>query len=81
VPLVRKGDKWSFDSKAGRQELLYRRIGANEFDGVVYQKDSGPATLDEFEKMERFNPDKSWTPVPPEEEESSKTEVAPMFSA
>jgi hypothetical protein len=35
-------------------------------DGVVYQKDFGPATLDEFTKMERFNPDESWTPVPEE---------------
>lgn len=32
-------------------------------DGVVYQKDFGPATLDEFAKMERFNPDSSWTPA------------------
>ena len=32
-------------------------------DGVVYEKDFGPGTLDEFTKMERFNPDKSWTPV------------------
>ena len=32
-------------------------------DGVVFQKDFGPATVDEFAKMERFNPDKSWTPV------------------
>jgi Protein of unknown function (DUF2950) len=32
-------------------------------DGVVYDKDFGPKTLDEFTKMERFNPDKSWTPV------------------
>lgn len=31
--------------------------------GVVYQKDLGPATLDAFQKMELFNPDKSWTPV------------------
>ena len=196
VPLVKRGDKWSFDAKAGRQELLYRRIGANELDaisvchgyveaqhdyafqtregydvnqyaqrivstpgkqdglawqnadgtwggpvgdkiaraieqgytngsepyhgyffkilkgrgpaaplgkmdfvvkgvmiggfalvaapaeygvsgvrtfivshdGVVYDKDLGPNTLDEFKKMERFNPDKSWTPVPEEEE-------------
>jgi hypothetical protein len=33
------------------------------YEGVVYQKDFGPATLDEFAKMELFNPDKSWTPV------------------
>ena len=32
-------------------------------DGVVYEKDLGPGTLDEFKKMERFNPDKSWAPV------------------
>jgi len=32
-------------------------------DGVVYEKDFGPKTLDEFMKMERFNPDKSWTPI------------------
>jgi hypothetical protein len=32
-------------------------------DGVVYQKDFGPATSDEFKKMERFNPDNSWKPV------------------
>jgi len=196
VPLVKKSDKWSFDPKAGRQELLYRRIGANELDaiqichgyveaqheyalqpqegydvnqyaqrivstpgkqdglawqngdgtwagpigekiaraieqgytlgaepyhgyffkilkgqgaaaplgemdflvkgvmiggfalvaapaeygvtgvrtfivsqdGVVYDKDFGPKTLDAFKKMERFNPDSSWTPVPEEEE-------------
>jgi len=196
VPLVKSGDKWSFDAIAGRQELLYRRIGANELDaiaicegyveaqheyalqphqgydvnqyaqlivstpgkqdglawqsadgtwdgpigekiaraieqgytigaepyhgyffkilkgqgpaaplgeinfvvkglmiggfalvaapaeygvtgartfivshdGVVYEKDFGPGTLDEFEKMELFNPDKSWTPVPDEDE-------------
>ena len=196
VPIVERGDKWFFDAKAGRQELLYRRIGANELDaiqichgyveaqydyafqkregydvnqyaqrivstpgkqdglawqnpdgtwggpigekiaraieqgytsgadpyhgyffkilkgqgpaaplgemdyvvkgvmiggfalvaapaeygitgvktfivsqdGVVYEKDFGPKTLDEFQKMERFNPDKSWTPVLEEDE-------------
>ena len=28
----------------------------------------GPKTLDEFNKMERFNPDRSWTPVPEKQE-------------
>ena len=32
-------------------------------DGVVYEKDLGPKTLDVFSKMERFNPDRTWTPV------------------
>jgi hypothetical protein len=36
-------------------------------DGVVYEKDLGPQTLDEFKKMERFNPDKSWDQVPEEQ--------------
>jgi hypothetical protein len=35
VPLVKTGDKWSFDAKAGWQELLYRRIGANELDAIA----------------------------------------------
>jgi hypothetical protein len=35
--------------------------------GVVYQKDLGPATLAEFQKMERFNPDKSWSVVKEED--------------
>ena len=32
-------------------------------DGVVYEKDLGPQTLDAFKSMERFNPDKTWDPV------------------
>ena len=32
-------------------------------DGVVYEKDLGPASLDEFTKINRFNPDGSWRPV------------------
>jgi hypothetical protein len=37
-------------------------------DGVIYERDLGPKTLEEFGKMERFNPDKSWTPVAEEDE-------------
>ena len=37
-------------------------------DGVVYEKDLGPETLNEFQKMERFNPDTSWSPVADEED-------------
>ncbi len=35
VPLVKTGEKWFFDAKAGRQELFYRRIGANELDAIA----------------------------------------------
>jgi hypothetical protein len=34
VPIVKRGARWAFDTKAGRQELLYRRIGANELDAI-----------------------------------------------
>jgi Protein of unknown function (DUF2950) len=34
VPIVKVGSTWSFDSKAGRQELLYRRVGSNELDAI-----------------------------------------------
>jgi hypothetical protein len=34
VPIVKTGATWSFDSEAGRQELLYRRIGGNELDAI-----------------------------------------------
>ena len=49
----------------------YGQTGITTFivsqDGVVYQKDLGPETLQEFQKIERFNPDRSWTPVPDDE--------------
>ena len=32
-------------------------------DRVVYDKDIGLKTLDEFQEIERFDPDKSWAPV------------------
>ena len=35
VPIVRRDGKWSFDTKAGLQEILYRRIGSNELDAIT----------------------------------------------
>ena len=35
VPLVQKSGKWYFDAKAGRQAILFRRIGANELDAIT----------------------------------------------
>jgi hypothetical protein len=34
VPLVKNGAKWYFDAKTGHDEVLYRRIGANELDAI-----------------------------------------------
>ena len=52
----------------------YRVTGVKTFivgnDGVVYEKDLGPDTAEEFKKMELFNPDETWQPVevPPEDQ-------------
>jgi hypothetical protein len=32
-------------------------------DGVVYEKDLGPETLEAFRAMERYDPDPTWTPA------------------
>lgn len=46
---------------------LYRNTGVKTFmvsqDGVVYEKDLGPKTLTLFQSIDRFNPDRSWSPV------------------
>jgi len=34
IPIVRRGDKWSFDGAAGKEEILRRRIGRNELDAI-----------------------------------------------
>jgi len=51
----------------------YRVTGVKTFivsnDGVVYEKDLGPSTLEQFKKMELFNPDKTWSPVEDEEDQ------------
>jgi len=34
IPIVKRKGQWYFDSKAGREEILRRRIGANELDAI-----------------------------------------------
>jgi len=34
IPLVKQNGKWLFDTKAGREEILLRRIGRNELDAI-----------------------------------------------
>jgi hypothetical protein len=34
IPLVRQQDMWHFDTAAGREEILARRIGKNELDAI-----------------------------------------------
>ena len=45
----------------------YRNTGVKSFmvsqDGVVWEKDLGPKTMELFQSMDRFNPDRTWTAV------------------
>jgi hypothetical protein len=45
----------------------YEKTGVKTFivshEGVVYEKDLGPGTLELFRVMERFDPDKTWNPI------------------
>jgi hypothetical protein len=45
----------------------YRVTGVETFivshDGIVYEQDLGPQTLERFRAMDRYNPDSTWTPV------------------
>jgi hypothetical protein len=34
IPIIKKGNEWFFDTKAGREEMLLRRIGSNELDAI-----------------------------------------------
>jgi hypothetical protein len=55
VPIVKRGQKWFFDAKAGRQELLYRRIGANELDAIQICEGYVEAQYDyAFQKREGY---------------------------
>jgi len=35
IPIVKRKGKWIFDTKAGREEILNRRIGRNELDAIA----------------------------------------------
>ena len=35
IPIVKRKGKWSFDTKVGREEILNRRVGANELNTIA----------------------------------------------
>ena len=35
IPLIKRNGQWFFDSKAGREQILFRRIGENELDAIT----------------------------------------------
>lgn len=143
IPIVERNGQWRFDTREGREEILYRRVGRNELGrhrsvsrvrrgpvgvclrearrrdrepvraahdqyareagrvgmesrrrnlarargrsgrpgaqadygitgvktfivshaGVIYEKDLGPTTVEQFRAMERYSPDSTWRPV------------------
>lgn len=52
VPLVRKGERWSFDSVAGAEELANRRIGLNELMTMTVLEEL-PLLQREYEEVPR----------------------------
>ena len=53
--------------RSGCSPAEYRVTGVKTFvvnnDGIVYQKDLGPDSLEIVKKMELYNPDKTWQPT------------------
>src|SRR4030095_9184332 len=43
IPIVKRKGKWSFDTKVGREEILNRRIGANELNAIEICRGVGDA--------------------------------------
>ncbi len=46
IPIVKRTGKWYFDTKAGHQEILARRIGANELDAITICRGYAEAQLE-----------------------------------
>jgi len=46
--------------------------------GIVYEQDLGPGTLQRFSSMDVYNPDSSWTPVTPTEEYTQSASTTSM---
>jgi hypothetical protein len=51
IPIVKKGDHWYFDTEAGRQEILYRRIGKNELSAIHVSRELVAAQKEYFAKF------------------------------
>jgi len=60
VPLVSKNGAWYFDSKTGKQEILFRRIGENEGTAIdvcqefAMKKNASAAKADSYDPITQF---------------------------
>ena len=50
IPLVNKGGNWYFDTGAGKQEILYRRVGKNEMSAIKVCQELVAAQKEYFAK-------------------------------
>jgi hypothetical protein len=56
VPLVHEGDTWYFDTPAGKQEILYRRVGENELAVIQVCRELVDAEKEYYPKPHDGNP-------------------------
>jgi hypothetical protein len=52
IPIVNKDGKWYFDTPAGKQEILYRRVGQNEMSAIRVCEELVAAQKEYFSKQD-----------------------------
>jgi len=57
IPIVKDGDKWRFDTKAGLDEILNRRIGNNELSAIMTCRAYALAQWEYFSQSGNHNDD------------------------
>jgi len=57
IPIVKDGDKWRFDTKAGLDEILNRRIGNNELSAIMTCRAYAMAQWEYFSQGGMLNED------------------------
>ena len=53
IPIVRRNGSWIFDTRAGREEILNRRIGRNELRTIRVLREYGDAQRDYADRLQR----------------------------
>ena len=53
IPIVRRGKRWIFDTPAGREEILNRRIGRNELRAIKVLRAYGDAQRDYASRLQQ----------------------------
>lgn len=53
IPVVRRDGRWVFDTRAGREEILNRRIGRNELRTIKVLREYGDAQRDYADRLQQ----------------------------